>query len=99
MKATRRTRVASERGVRRRRRVRATRKAGELPVKVWARTLPSAAWDPVGSVRTQVTPSRAAPRTCQPPAWSSRRRGRPRSSRARSTEPAWSPEGVVRCAT
>ena len=43
----------------------ATRKAGEVPVKAWAGTLPSVASVPVGSVRTQVTPSRAAPRTCQ----------------------------------
>src|SRR5690606_26663799 len=53
VKATRRTRVADVEGVRRRSRAVATRKAGEEPVKAWARTLPSVAWLPVGSVRTQ----------------------------------------------
>nr|CAA56210.1 unnamed protein product [Streptomyces lividans]prf//2111287A actinorhodin production activator protein [Streptomyces lividans] len=95
MRATRRTRVADSEGVRRRRRATATRKAGEVPVKAWARALPSVAWIPVGSVRTQVTPSMAAPRTCQSAACSSRRMGRPSSSMARSTEPWWSPVGVV----
>lgn len=60
---------------------------GDVPAKAWARTLPSVAWVPVGSVRTQVTPSRAAPRTCQLAAWSSRRMGRPSSSSVRSTDP------------
>src|SRR5690606_39299562 len=51
VKATRRTRVADVEGVRRRSRAVATRKAGEEPVKAWARTLPSVAWLPVGSDR------------------------------------------------
>lgn len=71
------------------------RKAGEVPVKPGAWTFPSVASAPVGSVRTQVTPSMAAPRTCQLDAFTSRRMGRPSSSMARSTEPRWSPFGAV----
>ena len=95
VRATRRTRVAGASGVRRSSRAVAMRNAGDVPVKAWARTLPSVACSPVGSVRTQVTPSRAAPRTCQ-----SRRGvrggwgGRVRRGRGRR-EPEWSPEGVV----
>lgn len=95
VKATSRVRTAPAPGAGRSSRAVAMRKAGDAPVKAWAETLPSVACSPVGSVRTQVTPSSAAPRTCQAPAWSSSRRGRPRSSRVRSTEPTWSPEGEV----